>query len=75
MLRVLFNLNWKTHPTISRLYGQLHRNSSVIRERRALFGEHCSRRKDKVISDVILWDPGHGTAKVERPVFYTHDST
>ena len=25
-------------------------------------------RKDGVISDVMLWDPKHGTAKVGRPV-------
>ena len=56
MLRLVLNLNWKTHPTIGRLYGQLPRTSSVIRERRT---EQCLRRKFEVISDVMLWDPKH----------------
>ena len=29
---------------------------------------HCYRRKEELVSDVLLWDPKHGTAKVERPV-------
>ena len=68
MLWVVLNLNQKTHPIIRRLYRQLPGISSVIRERRTQYAGLCYRRKDKVISDVILWDPKHGTAKVGRPV-------
>ena len=68
MLRVLSILNWKTHPTINRLYGQLSRIFSVIRERRTQYAIHCYRRSVEVISDVILWDPKHATATVGRPV-------
>ena len=66
MLRVVLDLNWKTHPTINRLYGKLPRISSIIRERRTRFTGHWFRRKEELVSDVLLWDPKHGTANVGR---------
>ena len=68
MLRAELESNWKTHPTINRLDGKLPRISSIIRERRTRFAGHCFRRKEELVSDVLLWDPKHGTSKVGRPV-------
>ena len=68
MLMAAFDLDWKTHPTINRLYGKLPRISSIIRERRTRFTGHWFRRKEELVSDVLLWDPKHGRAKVGRPV-------
>ena len=65
---LLLLLNWKRHPTITRLYCQLPRISSVIREIRAQYARHLYRREDEVISDVILWGLKHGTAAIGRPV-------
>ena len=36
--------------------------------RRTQYAGHCYRRKVEVISDLILWDPKRGTAKVGRTV-------
>ena len=67
MLRAVLDLDCKTHPTINRLYGKLPRISSIIRERRRHFAGLCFRRKEESVSDVLLWDPKHGRAKVGRP--------
>ena len=53
---------------MNRLCGKLLRISSIIREGRTRFAGHCFRRKEELVSDVLLWDPKHGTAKVGRPV-------
>ena len=39
----------------------------MIKERRTRFAGHCYRSKDEVVSDLILWTPKHGQAKVGRP--------
>ena len=36
-----------------------------------MFRRHCFRQKEELVSDVLLWDPKHGMAKVGRP-FRTH---
>ena len=38
--------------------------ASEIKERRTRFAGHCYRRKDEVVSNLILWTPKHGKAKV-----------
>ena len=68
MLRAVLDLNWQTHPKINRLYGKLPRISSIIRERRTRFTKQSFRRRDVLFSDVLLWDPQHGTPKMGRPV-------
>ena len=32
------------------------------------FAGHCYISKDEVVSDLIMWTPKHGKAKVERQV-------
>ena len=67
MLRAIVNIHWSTHPKKESLYGNLAQITSVIKERRARFAGHCDRNKDEVVSDLILWTPKHGKAKVGRP--------
>ena len=42
------------------LYAGLPRISTTIRERRLRFSVHCWRRKNEVVSDLVLWEPKHG---------------
>ena len=67
MLRAILNIQWSTHPSKERLYGNLVQITSVIKERRARFAGRCYRSKDKVVSNLILWTHKHGKAKVGRP--------
>ena len=39
----------------------------MIKERRTKLAGHCYRSKDEVDSDLILWTPKYGKAKVGRP--------
>ena len=67
MLRAILNIHWRIYPSQERLYGDLVRITSVIKERRTRFSGHCYRTKDEVVSDLILWTPKHGKSKVGRP--------
>ena len=31
------------------------------------FAGHCLHRDDEVVSDLVLWEPTHGTRRRERP--------
>ena len=67
MLCAVLNIHWSSHPTIVRLYGNLPRVSTILKERRTRFAGHCYRSKEEIISDVLLWTPAHGTCKAGRP--------
>ena len=67
MLRAILNIHWSAHPSKERLYGNLVQITSVIKERRTRFAGLCYRSKDAVVSNLILWTPKHGKAKVGRP--------
>ena len=41
--------------------------TKTIQVRRTRHAGHCWRSKDELISDVLLWAPTHGCARVERP--------
>ena len=41
--------------------------SNKIRRRRLKFSGHCLRREDEVDSDLVLWQPNHGTRRRGRP--------
>ena len=51
------NLSWKHHPSLSQIYGNLPRVSSLIQSRRAQFAGHCLRAENEVISSLLLWNP------------------
>ena len=41
--------------------------TKTIQVRRTRHAGHCWRSKDELISDVLLWIPTHGCARVGRP--------
>ena len=67
MLRAVLNKSWRQHPTRLQLYGHLPPITKTIEVRRTRHAGHCWRSKDELISDVLLWTPTHGCARVGRP--------
>ena len=67
MLRAVLNKSWRQHPTRLQLYGHLPPITKTIQVRRTRHAGHCWRSKDELISDVPLWTPTYGCAKVGRP--------
>ena len=63
----ILNKSWRRHPTRHQLYGHLPLITKTIQVRRTRHARHCSRRRDELIKDVLLWTPTHGRAKVGRP--------
>ena len=51
LLRRVLNLSWKSHPTLTEIYGDLPR----ISKRSVQFAGHCARASDELISSFILW--------------------
>ena len=56
-----------TTPHELQLYGHLPPITKTIQVRRTRHAGHCWRSKDELISDVLLWTPTYGCAKVGRP--------
>ena len=67
MLRAILNKSWRQHPTRHQLYGHLPPVTKTIQVRRTRHAGHWWRRKDELISDVLLWTPAYGQAKARRP--------
>ena len=65
MLQAVLDKSWMQHPTKQQLYVHL---TPITKVRRTRHTGHCWRNKDELISDVLLWTPSHGRAKVEGPV-------
>ena len=61
MLRKVLNVSWKQHLTNQQLYGTVPPLSSTIRQRRLKFAGHSVRQKDQNVSELVLWEPTHGT--------------
>ena len=49
------------------LYGTIEKISTKIICRFLKFAGHCLRRDDEVVSDLVLWEPTHGTRRRGRP--------
>ena len=67
MLRAILNKSWRQHITRHQLYGHLPPITKTIHVRRTRHAGHYWRSKDELISDVLLWTPTYGQAKVGRP--------
>ena len=67
MLRAILNKSWRQHPTRHQLYGHLPPITKTIQVRRTRHARHCWRSSNGLISDVFLWTPTYGQAKVGRP--------
>ena len=64
-LQKIMNKSWRQRPTKQHLYDHLPPITIQIRWTR--HEGHCQRSMDELISDVLLWTPSHGRAKVGRP--------
>ena len=67
MLRAILNKSWRQHPTKHQLYGHLPAITKTIQVTRTRHAGHCSRSRDELISDVLLWTLTYGRAKAGRP--------
>ena len=67
MLRAILNKSLRQHPTKHQLYGRLPPITKTIQIRRTRHAGQCWRSRDELISDVLLWIPTYGRAKVGRP--------
>ena len=67
MLQAILNKSWRQHLTKQQLYGHFLPIMKTIKIRQTRHAGHCWRSRDELISDVLLWTPSHGWAKVGRP--------
>ena len=67
MLWAILNKSWKQHRTKQQLNGHMSPVSKTIQIRWTRHAGHCWKRKDKLISDVLLWTPSHECTSVGRP--------
>ena len=67
MLRAALNVSWREHPTNERLYGNIPKLTTMIREQRTRLAGHSYRSKQELASDLILWQPTHGHRGRGRP--------
>ena len=60
--------SWGQHPTKQQLYSHQPPIMKTIKIRRTRHAGHCWRRREELVSDVLLWTPAHGRANAGRPV-------
>ena len=63
MLRAVLSKSWRQHPTKQQLYGPPITKTIKVRQTR--LAGHCWRSKGELISDVLLWTPSQGQARLE----------
>ena len=63
---MVLNIHWKNKIMNDILYGELERLSNKIRRRVLQFAGHCLRREEDIVSDLVLWQPTHGTRRRGR---------
>ena len=73
MLRAILNMFCRQHPTKQQLYCYLPLITKTIQIRRTRHAGHCWRRRDELISSILLWTPSHGQVKVGRPAVPIQD--
>ena len=64
MLRAILSKSWRQHSTRHQLYGHLPPIMKTIQVRWTRHAGHCWRSGEEPISDVLLWTPTYGLAKV-----------
>ena len=69
MLRAILNKSWRQHPTRHQVYGHLPPIMKTIQVRRTRHAGHSWRRRDELISDILLWTPTYGWAKAGHPAW------
>ena len=66
MLRAMLNNSWRHHPTNLQQYGHLPPTTKTTQVWRTLHAGHCWRKRDELISEILLWTLQHGWAKSGR---------
>ena len=67
-LQMVFNTIWRRqHLTKQQRYGHLPPITNTIQVRRTRHAGNCWKSRDELISDILLWTPSRGRAKVGRP--------
>ena len=66
MLRVALDVSWEEHMRNVDLYGKLPRLTDKIRQRRMRMAGHSLRHPELIASELVLWEPSHGTRKPGR---------
>ena len=67
MLQAILNKSWRQHPTKQQLYSHLPPIMKTIKIRWTRHVGHWWRRRDELISNVLLWTPSYGRGKAGRP--------
>ena len=67
ILWAILNKTWRQQPTKQQLYSHLPPIMKTIQVRWTRHLGHCWRRKDELISNILLWTPSHGRAKAGWP--------
>ena len=62
MLTVALGHTWQEHIKNEELYSKLNKVTSELLQRRFRFFGHMWRRREEIISDVLLWEPKEGRA-------------
>ena len=65
MLRAVYNISWKSHPTNKMLYGSLPQISLVVQRRRLALAGHVTRHNEPA-GKLLLWTP-NAKRRVGRP--------
>ena len=64
LLRKALNVSWRQHLTNEKLYGDLPKVTTKIRQRRMRLAGHCVRHPEEMAHKLVLWEPTEG--KKER---------
>ena len=75
MLRAILNKSWRQHTTRYQLYGHLPLITKTIQVRRTRHAWHCWRRRNDLISDVLLWTPQMAGKKQDDQLEHTYSSS
>ena len=67
MLRMVLNVSWEDHTKNVDFYGTIPRVTDKIRARRMGLAGPCVHHPELVASNLILWEPKHGTRSRGRP--------
>ena len=69
MLRMALNVSWKDHLTNEKLYGDLPKVSTKVRQRRMRLAGHCIRHNEEISNKLVLWEPTEGRTRRGRRRF------
>ena len=66
MILKIVLVHWSQKVTNKVMYGAIEKISTKITRRLLKFSGHCLRRDDEVVSDLVLFEPTHGTRRRRR---------